>query len=246
MTGDWPSELQIERDGGARYPEVEVDEYLSQRNALSAPVDALSTVASGLQNDCAVGLDVGWRQNDDVNFTKHKGGHGVTVWGYYYDSAANASSPERYADLIISCSDDAKTNYRWRTALDYDAGSGRYLIKDYDSDGAEDSLYGVWEYFCLLKPNDGAEPTDGLVVTTNADVVDANDGVTSLREAIAAAQTGDMIRFAPSLKGKTITLTRGQLEITQGITVDAGALYDEATQTPESPWTRTKRPASST
>lgn len=115
LTGDLPSELQTERDGGARYPEV--DEYLSQRNALSAPVDALSTVASGLQNDCAVGLDVGWRQNDDVNFTKYKGGRGVTVWGYYYDSAANASSPERYTDLIISCSDDAKTNYRWRTGL---------------------------------------------------------------------------------------------------------------------------------
>ena len=51
-----------------------------------------------------------------------------------------------------------------------------------------------------------------LVVTTAADVVDANDGVISLREAIAAAEAGVTaedgsytITFDPSLKGKTIS-----------------------------------------
>ncbi|MBQ6828118.1 MAG: fibronectin type III domain-containing protein, partial [Thermoguttaceae bacterium] len=71
-----------------------------------------------------------------------------------------------------------------------------------------------------------------LVVTTNLDVVDASDGVTSLREAIASAEIGDTITFAPSLKGETITLSGEQLEIAQGITVDASVLYDAATQTP--------------
>ena len=52
-----------------------------------------------------------------------------------------------------------------------------------------------------------------LVVTTAADVVDANDGVTSLREALAAAMSGVTaadgtytITFDRSLAGKSITL----------------------------------------
>lgn len=48
----------------------------------------------------------------------------------------------------------------------------------------------------------------------------ADKGADSLRAAIAAAQDGDTIRFAPSLKNKTIVLTRGQLEILENITLD--------------------------
>ena len=67
-----------------------------------------------------------------------------------------------------------------------------------------------------------------LVVTTAADVVDPFDGVTSLREAIAYADSlsGDnTITFDPSLNGATITLTQGQLELTAGsgkTTIDGG------------------------
>src|SRR5262245_12583630 len=42
-----------------------------------------------------------------------------------------------------------------------------------------------------------------LSVTTALDVVDPNDGVVSLREAISDAQSGDTIRFSDSLSGKT-------------------------------------------
>ncbi len=69
-------------------------------------------------------------------------------------------------------------------------------------------------------------------MTTNLDVVDANDGVLSLREAIEQAETGSTITFAAKLKGETITLSGTQLEITKGLTVDASALYDATTQAP--------------
>lgn len=48
-------------------------------------------------------------------------------------------------------------------------------------------------------------------------VVNTNDsGAGSLRAAIATAQAGDTIRFAPYLADQTITLTSGQLEVPLG------------------------------
>lgn len=45
-------------------------------------------------------------------------------------------------------------------------------------------------------------------------VINTKDrGAGSLREAIAKAKDGDTIKFDSRLKGKTITLTGGQLEI---------------------------------
>jgi Ca2+-binding RTX toxin-like protein len=61
-----------------------------------------------------------------------------------------------------------------------------------------------------------------LVVTTANDVV-ANDGLLSLREAIALANVGinaDKITFASNLAGSTIVLTAGQLAITNDLTID--------------------------
>ena len=53
-----------------------------------------------------------------------------------------------------------------------------------------------------------------LTVTNNLD-----SGAGSLRADIAAAKSGDTIVFAPSLDGKTITLTSGELSITTGVTI---------------------------
>ena len=56
-----------------------------------------------------------------------------------------------------------------------------------------------------------------LFVTTAADVVDPTTDLTSLREAIAYANSNpgdDTITFDPSLAGQTITLTGGELELT--------------------------------
>lgn len=59
------------------------------------------------------------------------------------------------------------------------------------------------------------------VVTTLEDVVDNEDDVISLREAIERAIEGDVITFDASLAGGTIILNGTQLEITKGITIDA-------------------------
>ena len=53
-----------------------------------------------------------------------------------------------------------------------------------------------------------------LTVTTAAD-----SGAGSLRAEIAAANSGDSINFAASLKGQTITLTSGELLINKGLTI---------------------------
>ncbi len=57
-------------------------------------------------------------------------------------------------------------------------------------------------------------------------VTNANDsGAGSLRDAITKARAGDTITFASTLAGKTITLTKGQLEIPAGknLTIDGAA-----------------------
>ncbi|MCC9602648.1 dockerin type I domain-containing protein [Stieleria sp. JC731] len=72
----------------------------------------------------------------------------------------------------------------------------------------------------------------GLLVNTNLDVVDENDTLTSLREAIAFADSSpgeDTISFAPGLSGATITLAGSQLNITDGLTIDASSLSERLT-----------------
>ena len=54
-----------------------------------------------------------------------------------------------------------------------------------------------------------------VTVTNNDD-----SGPGSLRAAIAAASSGETINFAPSLRGQTITLTSGELDITQGLDIE--------------------------
>ncbi|MDO4587935.1 MAG: CARDB domain-containing protein, partial [Planctomycetia bacterium] len=66
-----------------------------------------------------------------------------------------------------------------------------------------------------------------IVVDSTEDTVDATDGKTTLREAIAMAQAGETITFASSLAGKTITLSGEQLDIKDGITIDASLLRTE-------------------
>ncbi len=53
----------------------------------------------------------------------------------------------------------------------------------------------------------------GVEVTTLADETDPNDGVMSLREAIASANSGETISFASSLAGGTIVLNGTELTI---------------------------------
>jgi hypothetical protein len=65
-----------------------------------------------------------------------------------------------------------------------------------------------------------------LVVTNNFDTGVSGDG--SLRGEIAAAASGDTIEIAGSLKGKTITLSHGELALSQSLTI-AGPVTNPVT-----------------
>ena len=61
-----------------------------------------------------------------------------------------------------------------------------------------------------------------ITVTTANDFV-ASDGLRSLREAVNSANAtpeADTIVFAPALEGRTLTLTQGELQLTQDVTID--------------------------
>ena len=60
-----------------------------------------------------------------------------------------------------------------------------------------------------------------ITVTTLADLIDPIDGKISLREAVAQANAGDIIRFALNLEGgPPLVLTQGELAITRDLTID--------------------------
>lgn len=77
-------------------------------------------------------------------------------------------------------------------------------------------------------PDIGAfELSNGIVVTTLADVVDATDGLVSLREAVELANStagADTITFADALRGGTIAIAGGGFAITDDLVIDGDPL----------------------
>ena len=97
-------------------------------------------------------------------------------------------------------------------------GTGAYENSDYSATRSYSTVRG--------------KETPSLVVTTELDVVDAYDGLISLREAIDQySSANDTITFANSMRGKTITLA-SQLEITKSLTIDATNVRDAINRTP--------------
>ncbi|MCL2640609.1 MAG: dockerin type I domain-containing protein [Phycisphaerales bacterium] len=78
----------------------------------------------------------------------------------------------------------------------------------------------VNEFLTWLNPNPDKE-AHSTVVTTNLDIVNANDGLISLREALRYAKAGDTITFDPSMYGQTIALRYGELTIARNVIIDA-------------------------
>jgi CSLREA domain-containing protein len=75
----------------------------------------------------------------------------------------------------------------------------------------------------ILLPPPVVPTPDPFVVTSTADAIDANDGVITLREAIATANAkagADTISFNLGTGSHTITLTNGQLHILDHLTIN--------------------------
>ena len=77
-----------------------------------------------------------------------------------------------------------------------------------------------------------AELDSVYVVTTSSDETNAEDGETTLREALAIAPEGATIVFAPELQGATIELGEGELTAASSVTIDASALWDANSERP--------------
>ena len=72
--------------------------------------------------------------------------------------------------------------------------------------------------------------TSSLIVTTASDIVDANDNLTSLREAVAFANSNadaSTITFDASLAGQTLGLTQGQIALSTEVTIDGDINGDD-------------------
>ena len=79
------------------------------------------------------------------------------------------------------------------------------------------------------RPAPALEPLEArLVLSTWTVTSTADSGTGSLRATIAEAGNGDKITFAHSLRGQTITLTSGQLTVTQSVDIE-GLGRDELT-----------------
>ncbi len=117
--------------------------------------------------------------------------------------------------------------YRWLPRI---AGGGDYVVfASLANNLVDGDTNGTWDIFRVANPL--ASPADHLFVTTADDVVDANDGLTSLREAIVYANQhagDDTITFDSALVGQTIDVSLGELQITDtsGTTTITGLGHD--------------------
>ncbi|MBO5436492.1 MAG: leucine-rich repeat domain-containing protein, partial [Thermoguttaceae bacterium] len=102
----------------------------------------------------------------------------------------------------------ANTNYFFRVKAN---GSGSHT----DSEWTEMQLW-------TKKPLE--KEAGSLIVNTTMDVVDAYDGVTSIREAISFAKEGETVTFDESMRDQTIVLNGTQLSLTKAVSLDAGDL----------------------
>ncbi len=102
----------------------------------------------------------------------------------------------------------ADTNYFFRVKAN---GSGGHT----DSEWTEMQLW-------TKKPLE--KEAGSLIVNTTMDVVDAYDGVTSIREAISFAKEGETVTFDESMRDQTIVLNGTQLSLTKAVSLDAGDL----------------------
>ncbi|MDO5579743.1 MAG: choice-of-anchor Q domain-containing protein [Planctomycetia bacterium] len=101
-------------------------------------------------------------------------------------------------------------------------GEGNYIIRiylDVNNTVLESTKLNNWSDFNGVDVDFEVKLSNEFIVNTEEDIVDPDDGKTSLREAILSAANEGIdggiadIRFSSDLKGKTIVLQNGQIEI---------------------------------
>ena len=126
--------------------------------------------------------------------------------------SVNVSADDGKTWTIVDA--NVTNNYKQWTGVD---GYGEYIVRvdalDSQKNRTGQYAQGVLQY---------AEAPSLLVDTTD-DLVDPYDGRTSLREAIAAANDGGVVEFAPGIAGDTIRLQLGAIVVDKALAIDAGA-----------------------
>jgi len=156
----------------------------------------------------------------DVPLAEQRGGLYTRVFGGRIDIGAYEAQPFA-ADFDGNHVVDGRDFLKLQIGYGTPAPNATKMDGDADGDQDVDELdRAIWEaQFGLQQPQE----LPSLVVTTELDVVDAFDGLTSLREAIEYANGlvgADTVEFDASLAGKTILLTQRELLITDDLTVN--------------------------
>ena len=151
----------------------------------------------------------------------------VVAVGFYRDVNGNGSI-DLSTDDFLGFGTQFGTTWTWTGATSgFSTGTNTYMVQAEDNDYALSNT-------AITTGTVNPSPVGSLVVTTALDVFDPNDGLTSLREAVDYANThvgDDVITFDSSLAGQTITLTNGELDITDttGTTTIVGLGADQLT-----------------
>ncbi len=169
--------------------------------------------------------------NTSVDFAGNKriSGEKPDLGAYEYQYANDLEPLSTPADVAYSTSIEA-INVSWQAVqgatgyrIAYRTNDGLYTTVDVASNKTSYSLTGLtggltYDLRVAALGNGTTRRTSYyskqtsvyfpavITVTSAGDVVDANDGVVTLREALSLASVGDTIAFANTLKGKTIAL----------------------------------------
>ena len=112
---------------------------------------------------------------------------------------------------------------RLNVEFDFEGAAGTYYLK-VEGTGTQTGASGIYsDYGSLGAYSVQVGNPDRLVVTTLNDTFE-NDGLLSLREAIAIAPERAVITFDPKLSGRTINLKGGELLLTRNVTIDASSV----------------------
>ncbi|MBO7725759.1 MAG: hypothetical protein J6S40_04770, partial [Thermoguttaceae bacterium] len=112
---------------------------------------------------------------------------------------------------------------RLNVEFDFEGAAGTYYLK-VEGTGTKTSASGIYsDYGSLGAYSVQVGNPDRLVVTTLNDTFE-NDGLLSLREAIAIAPERAVITFDPKLSKGTINLKGGEFLLTRNVTIDASSV----------------------